>query len=83
MPKHFLLLGALLALALQGCTVSRLHVRQAQAIVADTTPASPGCSAADPCARPSPVLAAAEQAMAQSTPDHPQHIVTLRAESED
>jgi len=83
MSKHFLLLGALLALALQGCTVSRLHVRQAQAIVADTTQPSLDCTGANHCARPSPVLAAAEQAMAQSTSGKPQHIVTLLSDSED
>ena len=83
MPRSLLLLGAVLALALQGCTVSRLHVREAQAIVADTTLPSLDCAGPDHCARPSPVLAAADQAMARSTPDAPRHVVTLLSDSED
>jgi len=83
MSTRFAFLFIVLVLVLPGCTVSRLHVRQAQAIVAATTVSSSACTGPDHCALPSPVLAAAEQAMAASTAAKPQHLVTLLADSED
>ncbi|MGN6237802.1 phospholipase D-like domain-containing protein [Dyella sp.] len=73
----------LLALALQGCTVPRQQVRRADAIVAATTLPSFDCPRADHCAAPSAVLQAADLALASSAAGHPQHVVTLLANSED
>ncbi|MGP1664693.1 MAG: phospholipase D-like domain-containing protein, partial [Rhodanobacter sp.] len=72
----------LLALFLQGCTVSRVQIRQANLAVANTVDRQRTCYQADRCAQPSPLLAAAKQAIARSTPEHPQHVVTLLNDSE-
>lgn len=81
--RRLLLLPVLLLVALlQGCTLSRAHIREAGEIVA----ASPGrgdtCQQADRCAKPSPLLADAQQALADSTPDHPINTVALLDDSE-
>ncbi|MDO1529609.1 phospholipase D family protein [Fulvimonas sp. R45] len=70
------------AALLQGCTLTRAQIRRADALVA----ASPGratlCQRADHCALPSPLLRAADQALAESTAQHPVNIVTLLDDSE-
>ncbi|MEI7035154.1 phospholipase D family protein [Fulvimonas yonginensis] len=84
MPLRRIALLALLAATalLDGCALSRAQIRRADAIVAASAPAVPGCTRADHCAQPSPLLQASAQAMAQSTPEHPQHLVALLGQSE-
>lgn len=77
------LLPLLLALTLlQGCTVSRAQIRRADAVVAATTNRGSSCDRPDHCATPSPLRAAAEAAVAASTPAQPVHVVTLLDDSE-
>jgi phosphatidylserine/phosphatidylglycerophosphate/cardiolipin synthase-like enzyme len=76
------LLILLLASLLQGCTLSRAQIKQADTVVATSTDRQSTCNRDDHCATPSPLLDAAAQAMAASTPDHPEHIVTLLDDSE-
>jgi phosphatidylserine/phosphatidylglycerophosphate/cardiolipin synthase-like enzyme len=76
----FVLLAATVSLG--GCTLSRARIHRADALVAATTPVTPGCGRADHCAHPSPLLDAAAQAMAESTPARPQHLVALLDASE-
>jgi phosphatidylserine/phosphatidylglycerophosphate/cardiolipin synthase-like enzyme len=76
----FSLLAAVLLL--QGCTLSRAQIRRADAVVAATTDRQLSCHQADHCAVPSPLLEAADQALAESTPEHPVHVVTLLGDSE-
>ena len=74
------LVALLVACLLQACAVSRVHVREATAIVRQSQAESPPvvtCHRADACATPSPLMAAARNAMRLSTPDHPVHVVTL------
>ncbi|GAB3032150.1 MULTISPECIES: phospholipase D family protein [Oleiagrimonas] len=67
-----------LIMLLQGCAVSRVHVRQAASIIQQSQPANATrCQRADHCATPSPLMAAAEDAQHYSTAKHPQHVVTL------
>ncbi|MGC1550326.1 MAG: phospholipase D family protein [Rhodanobacter sp.] len=77
---------ALLALSfaalLQGCTLTRAQIRQADTIVAASPDRGIDCASADHCAIPSPLLAAAQQAQADSTPQQPIHVVTLLDDSE-
>lgn len=83
MSFRWILLPLLLAtLLLQGCTVSRAQIRQADLAVADTVDRQLACHQADHCALPSPLLQAADQAMAESTPEQPVHVVTLLNDSE-
>lgn len=84
MPLRRLALLALLAatVLLDGCALSRAQIRRADALVAATTPAASSCDRADHCAQPSPLLDAARQALAASTPTHPQHRVALLNDSE-
>lgn len=80
MLKHVFFLAALCALlAVQGCTLSRQRIRRADAVVAATVPDVRNRCVGEThhCAKPSPLLAAADQAMAASTPGHPQQVVTL------
>jgi putative cardiolipin synthase len=70
-----LLVGA--SVLLQGCAVTRVHVRQAQAIITASQQTTPDCKRADHCATPSPLMAAADNAMRLSTPQKPVHVVTL------
>lgn len=79
-----LALFALLALAtlLDGCTLSRAQIRRADAVVAASTDTSTSCRRADHCAAASPLLQAAQQALADSTPARPQHVVALLGASE-
>lgn len=68
-------------LLLQGCTVSRAQIRRADAVVAATADLRSDCDRADHCATPSPLLEAATEAMAASTPQQPVHVVTLLDDS--
>ena len=84
MPSRRLPLLALLLLValLQGCTLSRANIRQAADIVAASPDRADTCQQADHCAQPSPLLAAAQQALADSTPARPINTVTLLDDSE-
>ncbi|HET8765278.1 MAG TPA: phospholipase D-like domain-containing protein, partial [Rhodanobacter sp.] len=83
MRPRWLILAVLLAtLPLQGCTLSRAHLREAAAIVAASPDRGDTCTAADRCAAPSPLLDAARAALAASTPGHPVNVVTLLDDSE-
>lgn len=84
MPLRPLALLVLLALAtlLEGCTLSRAQIRRADALVAASTDTSASCHRADHCALASPLLQAAQQALAASTPARPQHVVALLGASE-
>lgn len=66
--RPFALPLLLALLLLQGCTVSRAQIRRADAVVAATADLRSDCDRADHCAIPSPLLAAATEAMAASTP---------------
>ncbi len=70
------------AALLQGCAVSRVHIRQANAIVAASPDRQTDCSQADHCALPSPLLQAADKSIADSTPQHPVNTVTLLDDSQ-
>src|SRR5690606_504560 len=64
-PRRLALLVLLAAtVLLEGCTLSRAQIRRADAIVAATTPTTSRCDRADRCARASPLLDAAAQALA-------------------
>ncbi len=67
---------------LQGCTLSRAQIRRADAVVTATTDRELSCHQADHCAVPSPLLEAANHALAESTAQHPVHVVTLLGDSE-
>ncbi len=83
MRPRWLILALLLAASLlQGCTLSRAHIREAAAIVAASPNRGATCSAANHCATPSPLLAAADAALAASTPEHPVNTVALLDDSE-
>ncbi len=79
--RRFALPLLLALLLLQGCTVSRAQIRRADAIVAASADRSTSCNQADHCAIPSPLLAAATEALAASTPQQPVHVVTLLDDS--
>ncbi|MEO8779985.1 MAG: phospholipase D-like domain-containing protein, partial [Rhodanobacter sp.] len=72
----------LAAVVLQGCALSQAQIRRADAVVAATTDRQLSCHQADHCAVPSPLLEAADQALADSTAQHPVHVVTLLGDSE-
>ncbi len=80
--RYFTLPLLLAILLLQGCSVSRANIRRADAVLAADAEPVPTCQQADHCAQPSPLLDAARQALAESTPQHPVHVVTLLSESE-
>nr|WP_199041742.1 phospholipase D family protein [Dyella sp. ASV24] len=75
-----LLLAAILILS--GCSVSPARIRRADAVVANDTQRQLDCDREDHCPVDSPLLDAAQQAMADSTPDAPVHVVTLLNDSE-
>lgn len=77
-----LVIALLLAALLQGCTLTRAQVKQANTIVAASVDRQTSCDRQDHCATPSPLLDAAQQALAHSTPSQPQHVVTLLDDSE-
>ncbi|HEY8585506.1 MAG TPA: phospholipase D family protein [Rhodanobacter sp.] len=76
------LLFLLALVLLQGCTVSRAQIRQADAVVAATVYRHADCTGPDHCAVPSPLLDAASDALAESTPQAPIHVVTLLDDTE-
>lgn len=81
--RRFALFALLAAAALlDGCTLSRAQIRRADALVAATTAQASVCNRPDHCARPSPLLDAAAQALAESTAARPQHLVALLDASE-
>jgi len=78
-----LLLPLLPALALlQGCTLSHAQIRAANAIITASPGRADTCDAPDRCATPSPLLDAARQALADSTPGHPVNTVALLDDSQ-
>jgi len=82
-PRQLITCSLLLAaLLLQGCTLSRAQIRRADTVVASTVYRTDSCDRSDHCAVPSPLLQAAERALAVSTPQHPVHVVTLLDDSE-
>lgn len=84
MRRSLVVLFVFVVLALQGCTVpQRRIVRADQLIAATTLPSYAQCvDLPGHCAKPSPLLQAADRAMAASTPSKPEHVVTLLADSE-
>lgn len=80
--RHRLLLILLLASLLQGCTLSRAQIRQADNVVAASIDRQTTCERADHCATPSPLLDVAKKMLADSTPEQPRHVVTLLDDSE-
>jgi len=81
-PCPALLPLLLLALLLQGCTLSRAQIRRADAVVAASMDTRSTCARPDHCAIASPLLAAADEAVAASRPGHPQHVVAMLGASE-
>ncbi|GLQ97747.1 phospholipase D-like domain-containing protein [Dyella mobilis] len=77
-----LVVALLLAALLQGCTLSRAQIKRADSVVAASVDQRRTCDREDLCAMPSPLLDAADQALAHSTPDRPEHVVTLLDDSE-
>ena len=67
---------------LAGCSVSRANLRRADAILAATTPHRLDCARPDHCAADSPLLDAADRALAASTAAKPVNVVTLLDDSE-
>src|SRR5690606_35811177 len=69
---------ALLVLASSGCaSLSTLERDQAAAVAAQARSVVVACDAADACARPSPLRALGERAMAESRPGQPRHYALL------
>jgi len=81
MRYRFVLL-LLLASLLQGCALSRAQIKHADNVVAAGVDRQATCDRSDHCATPSPLLDAATHALAESTPDHPEHVITLLDDSE-
>ncbi|AIF46283.1 phospholipase D-like domain-containing protein [Dyella japonica] len=69
-------------LILSGCSVSPTRIRRADAVVDAGMQRQSDCDREDHCPVDSPLLDAAQQAMADSTPDLPVHVVTLLNDSE-
>lgn len=74
---------ALALLALTGCALSRGQIRRADAVLALAADRTVTCARADACAEPSPLLDLARQALADSTPQHPEHYVAMLDVGED
>lgn len=72
----------LLLALLQGCSLSQAQIRHADQLVAASAGDTSTCDRADRCALPSPLLAAADDVLARSTPTQPIHIVSLLGGSE-
>ncbi|MGH8124019.1 MAG: phospholipase D family protein [Rudaea sp.] len=74
-----LLVSLMLLCLASGCALDPLHARRAAATVAAAQDRASDCAAAreDACANPSPYLALAAAAHAQSTPAQPVHYVNL------
>jgi putative cardiolipin synthase len=71
-----------LAALLQGCTLTHAQIKRADDVVAASIDRQTTCQSNDHCALASPLLNAAQQAIAHSTPDQPEHVVTLLDDSE-
>jgi phosphatidylserine/phosphatidylglycerophosphate/cardiolipin synthase-like enzyme len=69
-------------LILSGCSVSPSRIRRADDAVAAGVERQLNCGHPDHCAIASPLLDAAHQAISDSTPDEPVHVVTLLNDSE-
>ncbi len=69
-------------LMLSGCSVSPTRIHRADAVVASSVQRQLDCDRDDHCPIDSPLLDAAQQAMADSTPEQPVHVVTLLNDSE-
>ncbi len=72
----------LVSVLLQGCALSRAQIRRADTVAAASTSHATTCTRSDHCAIASPLLTAADQALAASTPAAPHHVVALLGESE-
>jgi len=72
----------LIILLLPGCTLSRAQIRHADAVISASLDHTTTCTQADRCALPSPLLDAANDALARSTPEQPVHVVSLLDQSE-
>ncbi|HUA79699.1 MAG TPA: phospholipase D family protein [Dyella sp.] len=84
MPMRCRLLLMLLmsATLLPGCTLTHAQIKHADTVVAANMDRETTCDRNDHCATPSPLLDAADKALADSTPDKPEHIVTLLDDSQ-
>lgn len=69
-------------LILSGCSVSPSRIRRADAVVAAGMQHQSSCDREDHCAIASPLIDAAQQAMADATAKQPVHVVTLLNDSE-
>ena len=68
----------LLALACSGCaSLSNAQRAEAQRIAVQGRSTDITCEAPDACARPSPLRALGDEALAASTPDAPRHYAVL------
>mgnify|MGYP001033343016 CR=1 FL=1 len=72
----------LIGSGISGCTLTQAQVRQANGIIAATVDRSVTCTGPAHCAVPSPLLEAADQAMRDSSPGHPVHVVSLLGDGE-
>ncbi|GFZ90136.1 phospholipase D-like domain-containing protein [Dyella caseinilytica] len=77
-----LVVGLLLAALLQGCTLTRAQIKHADSVVDTSVDRQTTCQRDDHCANPSPLLDAATDALAHSTTQQPEHVVTLLDDSE-
>ncbi|WP_130621017.1 phospholipase D-like domain-containing protein [Dyella amyloliquefaciens] len=84
MHPRWIALAALLAaiLVLPGCSVSPSRIHRADAVVAADVHRELDCERIDHCGIDSPLLAAARQALADSTEATPVNVVTLLNDSE-
>lgn len=79
---RLLLMLLLSTTLLPGCTLTRAQIKHADAVVATNMDRETTCDRDDHCATPSPLLDAANRALTDSTPDKPEHIVTLLSDSQ-
>ncbi len=73
----------LLCLLIAGCAPTRQQLRRAEAEVAAAQPTDLDCQRADRCAVESPLRRRAEQALARSTAEHPEHHLLLLEAGQD
>jgi len=76
---HLLLVAILI---LSGCSVSPTRIQRADALIVQDAQRQLDCDRIDHCAIESPLIDAAQHAMADSTADQPVHAVTLLNDSE-
>src|SRR4051812_19922128 len=82
MRRFFTILLLAATLLVGGCSLSRTRIRDADAVVTLTVDRQLTCAQADHCATPSPLIDAAKEANAASTPDKPVHVATLLEDGE-